>query len=768
MSTGDQSQFEPTAGDERTEFDDEQAEKALEVVPDRPLASLYDIVLLYAAADQYETLVAPEFPDAAGVDAALAMTPDSSDFFEQDNSIVAARVDLSGPEPRLGDPPVVYRTLTDDIRFKVGYMAWNKSGGATDYSVTNSTSTSGAEDIEKIAHDTYADRFMTGRFTRFPERESVQRLINDEVAGYEILEALQKLGNDEEFITELQNAVVEQTTAEETQALVTVQFKLSDDEGYKYPGEIPVLNKAGISNRQQHLRDGQSIESSGEGVGYVTNEPGEVLGATSGVNNQYSKKKVSRFQHLNEDLAWTNRPVSVDVADAITAGDEALDRFYIGRGGLRFFYLPYPTDTVDLDTFRRFIENVYRPLSRAVDTEDDDEQTTEYYVTRLMQILSRESAINTQSVDELRPDSPDDDLDAFLAEAATEADSEFSVDDADDQPMALYAIIHNAASDPSRTFAENSNTALDIVGDLDRTYVGMREWLTTHPLFADAPTETFVFPATEGGGFPIAQQTLDGSLFDGLTAASRDPDTGRPEQRSGTLESPEFVRDWHLISGQPLSHRTLLTAYTRKLQQIERERQENADRFGPIPFVIAQYEQLRVLETCGSLDETVLDAATTTMTDTDYDSRADRLEAFINEHGLLRENQAERAVFALGGLVARLTALQESKQLDRSRTTTQQYPVDRLTGTTFEEMAEGVLAKNQEYADVLEITSQGLNAHYVELLQETLLDTPPTEWSLSDSRLRWVYALGMAYGKGDTSGDFTNGDPAEQSEQEAE
>lgn len=756
--------------DRRDDFDHEQARQALEMVPDRPLTSLYDVVLLYAAAEQYETLTAPAFPDSAGVDAALAMTPDSSDFFGQDNSIVAARVDLSGPEPRLGDPPVSYRTLTDEDRFRIGYMARDKTARATDYSITNSTSTSGAETVEKIAHDEWADRFTTGRFTRFPNRDTVQELIDDAVEGHELLETLQELGNDESFLSDLQDAVVEQTTADETQALVTVQFKLSADGDYKYPGEIPILNQAGVKARQQHLIDGVSIESSGEGVGYVTDETSDVLGATSGVNDQYSKKKVTRFQNLDESLAWTNRPVSVDVADAIDAGDEALDQFYVGRGGLRFYYLPYPTGTVDLETFQEFVEDVFRPLSRAVDTEDSDEGTSEYYVTRLLQILVGSDAITKRSIDELLPDGPDDELDSVRADAAAAAEAAAAdgdldlggeVSDADTHPMSLYAIVHNAASDPSRTFAEDSNAALDIVGDLNQTYTAVRKWLETHPLFGDAPTHTFVFPHTESGSYPIARQVLNGYLFDDLTAASRDPDSGRPDQRSRTLESPEFVRDWHLLSGQPLSRRDLLTAYARKLQQVERKQQDNSDAFGPVPYVIAQYEQLRVLEACGSLDTTVLDTRDTTMTDTEYDSQAARLEAFIDEHGLLDENRAERAAFALGGLVARLTALQQSEQLDRSRTTTQQYPVDRLTATTFEEVAEGVLGKNQEYADVLDVTSQGLNAHYVEILKETLLDEPPTEWSVSDSRLRWVYALGMAYGKGDSSGDFRDEDEKE-------
>lgn len=770
MSVEDDSDDSPADTDRRDGFDHEQARQALEIVPDRPLTSLYDVVLLYAAAEQYETLTAPAFPDSAGVDAALAMTPESSDFFGQDNSIVAARIDLSGSEPRLGEPPVSYRTLTDADRFRIGYMARDKTARATDYSITNSTSTSGAETVEKIAHDEWADRFMTGRFTRFPNRETVQELIDDAVEGHELLETLQELGNDEQFLSDLQDAVVEQTTADETQALVTVQFKLSADGDYKYPGEIPILNQAGVKARQQHLIDGVSIESSGEGVGYVTDETSDVLGATPGVNNQYSKKKVTRFQNLDESLAWTNRPVSVDVADAIDAGDEALDQFYVGRGGLRFYYLPYPTGTVDLETFQEFVEDVFRPLSRAVDTEDSDEGTSEYYVTRLLQILVGSDAITTQSVDGLRPGGVEDepgDIRERAAAAAEESDFDFGADvedtedtNPDSQPMSLYAIVHNAASDPSRTFAEDSNAALDIVGDLNQTYVAVRQWLETHPLFGTAPTHTFVFPHTEGS-YPIARQVLNGYLFDDLTAASRDPDSGRPDQRSRTLESPEFVRDWHLLSGQPLSRRDLLTAYTRKLQQVERKQQNNSDAFGPVPYVIAQYEQLRVLEACGSLDTTVLDISDTTMTDTEYDSQAARLEAFIDEHGLLDENQAERAAFALGGLVARLTALQQSEQLDRSRTTTQQYPVDRLTSTTFEEVAEGVLGKNQEYADVLDVTSQGLNAHYVEILKETLLDEPPTEWSVSDSRLRWVYALGMAYGKGDSSGDFQDEDEEE-------
>jgi CRISPR-associated protein Cas8b/Csh1 subtype I-B len=113
------------------------------------------------------------------------------------------------------------------------------------------------------------------------------------------------------------------------------------------------------------------------------------------------------------------------------------------------------------------------------------------------------------------------------------------------------------------------------------------------------------------------------------------------------------------------------------------------------------------------------------------------------------DDESKLAVFLLGGLVGRLSALQRKK--DISSTLVRRYPVDYITKQSVKEVTAEVIGMNNTYIEAYDETSSGMNARYTNRLPNLMLSADPSKWKFSQNEIQWLYALGITYGTNDTS-----------------
>lgn len=710
-----------------SELEQETIENVLAIVPDRPLASLYDIACLYAACDVYDRYTSEYIDWQVSPEALRAMSPGKVEQLtdpEQENSLIAARVDLSGDSPVLGDPAVVIENLTDDLRYKIGFMSRDKTARAIDYSISNSSFN--GDDIETLAHDTWGNRFLRGRLERWPFE------VPDEVVDkYPLLQRLRTLGEDTNAMEQLEQALLATAEVEETEAIVTVKIKLEPGGDYLYPGEVAALNAAGVRLRIEHLRDGLSVdEAHGPGVGYVTNDSGTVLGGSGGIRGQFGKLQTGRFPNLVSDDAWLARPLKSDQAAAVTSFDDFIGDFSFTRDGVRLHYLPYPTTSVDEELFERFYTSVYRPLREADSSE---------FVDRLLETYTAEIAPEgTESAS-----SP--------LEGLVEDDSEYEPFTRRESWLRLYSLMYVGSTDPSRVFVDEPNTSLEAITTLENAYVEVLQNVGSWNTFGSLIPTLEEYIPMEGG---VTYGLLFGSFFDSVTASSPDPDDTEREDEYATTNDGRFTRYANLLRGTPITVPDLISEFAIRATEHLQER-VNEGRESPFPtrLLLAQYIQLRALDQAGMLGGDsiitggVCNKNMRSMGDSEvYSSREERLQDFLDNHPMLDDAET-RSVFLLGALVGRLSAYQYSENI--SQKLTEQYPPSSITRRAIPEITQEVLDRTYTYGDKDDISR--FNRRYTDRLADSMLVSSPGEWDISEAVAKWLYALGVAYGKQDTS-----------------
>lgn len=707
-----------------SKLDSQAIEDVLGIVPERPLASLYDIACLYAACDVYDRYTSEYVDWEVSPEALRAMSPGKVEQLtdpEQEHSLIAAQVDLSGDAPELGDPAVVVENLTDELKYKVGFMSRKKTSSQTDYSISNSSFS--GDDIETLAHDSWGNRFLRARLERWPFEVS-----DGIVEQYPLLQQLRTLGDDTEAMERLEQALLDKAAFEETEAIVTVKIRLDPDGDYLYPGEVEAFNAAGVRNRLEHLRDGLSVnDAHGEGVGYVTGDEGEVLGGSGGVRGQYGKLQRGRFPNLVNDDAWLSRPLQEDQAAAVSSFDDFVGDFSFVRHGVRLHYLPYPTEPVDTDLFERFYTDIYTPLREA----DDGE-----FADRLLEIYTAEIA-----ADEEPSSSPLDEL--------VEDSGEYEPFVRQENWLRLYTLMYVGSTDPSRVFVDEPSTSLESVTALEDAYIEVLDDIGSSDVFGSLATNLGYYLPTEGG---IAYALLFGSFFENVTASSPDPDDTEEEDRYATTEDALFTRYAKILRGTPIPLPDLISKFaTRVTEELRENLSEGREPF-PTRLVLAQYIQLRTLDQAemlrgGSIMTNGIFKVNMRVSGDEeaYSSREERLQDFLDSHPML-DHAETRSVFLLGALVGRLSAYQYGE--DVSQKLTEQYPPSSINRRAIPEVTQEVLDRNYTYGDKDDISR--FNRRYTDRLADSMLAKSPNEWDISESEAKWLYALGVAYGKQDS------------------
>lgn len=704
----------------------ETIQTVTEIIPDRPLSSLYDVACLYTACDMYDRFTSEYVDWDLSPEALRVMSPKKLEPLfdpEAEYTLIAARVDVSDDTPKLGDPPVVIENLTEDLKYKIGFMSRNKTSNQTDYSVSNY---SNGDDVETLAHDTWGNRFLRARLERWPFE------ISDElVEEFPLLQDLRTLGEDGEAMDRLEEALVDQAPFDETEAIVTIKVRQEPNGEYLYPGEITALNRAGVENRYQHLRDGLSVDDAyGPGIGYVSGEEGEVLGGSGGIRDQYSKLQNGPFPNLRSDDAWLSRPLIEAQAVAISNFDEFITDFSFTREGVRLHYLPYPIRMVDEEIFERFYSDVYTPLRDANESEFID-QLVDIYTAEVRQDVNAErSDPLIDIVDEVENYQPFAGSESWLR---------------------LYGLMYVGATDPARVFIDEPNIRLDAITRLEDTYVDTLTEIGSTAQFGSLSSQLeYYLPAQK----TLAYSVMSGFFFENLTSKSPDPDDEADENQSATADDALFSRYARIIRGEPIETSELLKEYTLRVEQEQRENQsEGRESVFPTRVVLGQYIQLRSLSAAKLLtgeniiSHTIGDTYMSTRgTDTVYQSRGDRLGDFIQSHPMLDDAET-RSVFLLGALVGRIAAYQYSENV--SQKLTEQYPPSAVNRRSLPDITQDVLDRNYTYGDKEDIAR--FNRRYTDRLADSMLMQRPDSWELSESEVKWVYSLGIAYGKQDTT-----------------
>ncbi|MEE6209520.1 TM1802 family CRISPR-associated protein [Salarchaeum sp. III] len=702
-------------------------------------SSLYEVAWQYSLLDWYDAARSEAIDWELSPEHLAYLTPRAqSDLFGQDDSLVIVYADLSDPDnPALRSDseggPVEITTYTTQDRFRVGHSyPEGKTSSMTDYSITTQK-TADAHHIAGLRDDAWGTNNIQDRFTDWPQSESADRV--RESASEEdtaILDALAALGDDDDAMDRLADAFLNQVESEDTEidALITVKVRLPGEDEYKFPGEVGVLNDVMREKKAARLESISVEDASGTGTGYVTGDEETVTGGSPGLFGMYGKKQREHFHDLDTagGSAWQNRPLSFDVAAAVAAAGSLFEDFYRGLGNNRRLYvLPYlATRKQDLsaETFDWFATEVYETLQGADTGADGEFDTVVENIIRQVRTATPDTA---------------DGIDL----------GDFGVNDGADWGSVRLAVVHQVTGNPDRVYFDTLD-GISPVLDLYDAHVG----ITGSSLFR----ESNIFHGNEGldSSFLLSRSPdlhryiLYGGYFQRTTEPTRSSRQASETPGAGAVDDSRMGRVRDLLTDTDVNASRLLDEYVHQLVQDQREAFGSDESYLAFPTrsLVEQYVQARALTDIGALDTSSTFEFTTTAMPDDFENRTDRLDAFIDNHDALSEDR-HKAVFLLGGLVGRISAFQQKK--DVSSTLIRRYPVDYLTKQTVTEVTKEVLQMNNSYAEAYDKLSYVTNSRYTERLPEVMLSATPTEWSVTEPELQWLYSLGIAYGLNDKS-----------------
>jgi hypothetical protein len=739
---------------------EDAATTAVDRFQDRLPASLYEIAWQYSLLDWFASAESDDIDWELAPGHLAYLTPREKDgLFGADDSLIIVYADLSDPEnPTLRDNtlggPIDITTYTERDRFRVGHSyPPGKSSSMTDYSITTHKNAS-AHHIAGLRDDAWGTNNVQDRFTDWAQSEFAAQVREDaSSADAALLDGLTALGDDEASMNELTEQLLglAEDEDQEFDALITVAVRQPGSEEYKLPGEIGVLNDVMQAKKATRLENISVEDASGEGVGYVTGAETLVTGGSAGLFGMYANKQREHVPNLDPEGtdAWRLRPLDFDVAAALDLASSVFGEFSRGLGSSRrLFVLPYlATRKRDLDpaTFRWFYDHVYHPIQSAEAGADGD------FDEILNSALLESARLANPSVE-----SPDAE-DLLFGE----------VDDTAWESV-RFAVVLQITGNPNRVFFDTLD-GLAPAAELNNAHneVTASPYFEGEGIFADSPN-----PENSpllGRSLELARTILYGYYFERTTEPTRTSRESSDRPDAGAIDDSRMQRVRNLVTGTRIDARDLFEQYVHQLVQNQRKEFGSDDDYIPFPkrSVVEQYVQFRALGHTGALDTSEMIALDTPMTENpdtrvEFDSRTDRLDAFIDSHAAL-DGEAEQAIFTLGGLVGRISATQSHPQNDISSTLIRRYPVDYVTAQTIKEVTNEVLQMNNSYAEAFDEWSYATNSRYYERLTDTMLAADPSTWRFSESELQWLYSLGIAYGLSDSSieSDEDGNDPAD-------
>lgn len=791
-------------GDRRDESDTERsptevAAEALERLPSRRVASLYDLAVQYATLDWYQTVTGGEIGFDLNPEHLSLMTPDAKrELYDEPDNALVVNVDLTGETPQLADgdgieerQAVEFRTVGRSQRYELGHAyPTNKTSSMTDYSLTTHKSAS-EHHLAGERDDAWGTANVVDRFTRWAHSEAADDVLAEYDGDTGVLEGLRELGDDEDHLREVATRAASPLDPDDEETdhelFVTVQIKTPSSDGYRYPGYFPVLNEVMAEQKRERL-ESMNVDSAGEGTGYVTGETGRVTGASGGLLGMYTKQQREHFPGVPKDgtTAWRARPVSLSTATTLATADGVFESFFTRLGeGRRLYVLPYlrglPAE-LDPETVVTFVKEVFDNLRTADGGGAFEDAVDDLFVERRIETDDTSAAGDETGQTDGNTDRSDDDTDYAAM---------LGVDDRDDESVYDHVGITTAllvSGNPDRVFFQHLQTDTYRPRRFERARIKIAQELVQDRSFGDRPRKL------RDGGFRLLGTKVQtapvvfGSDFERTTAPTRSSHEVEGTPKAGDIDDVVTRLLDSFLGGDAVPRAELLTGFVHELVQTQRD-QFGADGEYEVPDgrLLEQYVQFRALEAVGAVasddspdtisswlhreaetdtarkrdatdtthptqvtqTESATNGETDGSTDDDHNRRAERLAAFVDDHPVLAESDPHRAAFLLGGLVGRISALQ--RRNDISSTLTRRYPVDYLTKQSIKEVTKEVLDANETYIQSMDKLSGQYNRRYVEPLPDLMLSAHPSDWRVTQGELQWVYALGIAYGKNDQS-----------------
>jgi len=686
------------------EFRDEYPEERLaDELPDSPIASLRDIQYLYGKLYTLAT--------AGGGDYAPYLTPDAAgDLVDTDRSLIVVRVDLSDDDPRLADDrfgPIRVTRYTDELVRSVAHCKYSAAAGI-DHSVTHQAGRNSGP--EKLA------RYAKERLSKWATDDVVQEAAAEHETGW-VIDELAALGENEEVLDTIENALVAALGGESTTALLTVQVKLDSDGEYLWPDDLDVFMEAMRQRKLSKLvTKNKASDSSGDATDLITGQPARTVGTSEDPQNYYLGKQLEKFPGLDIEEAWRTHPISEDAAVTVMNAGTFVEACTYRTFGAKVYYLPYFFGRPSPENAR----NLYTILYNAA-TKDDDSTPVE------------------DTYDE-RKGVPDE-----------EDNLRFYVSAVMPHQMSRYDV-----------FGETMNGRLLYPRDLGLAH---NRLVANAAAFNSTTSWTAPLPKNENWGLLTPDDGRLHSISTGWyfyqTFAERD-DT------DADADDPRIEALVSVLSGDAIAVDTLLKEYVDRIMADEDD--SDVEEF-PSFRVAGQFAQLCALATddlnlltttdqdkkpitrAPRYDEHTMTSMEDILIADGGDPAAAKLESFIEDTPALAHDEAasindqRRGAFLLGALVGEVGSYQGYSE-DRSTTLIDQFPVKSVTRSRVKKITQETIGKTITYTRSEDRTIT-LFEHVVDELRETILQPDPDDWEIDTDDLRFYYALGVTYGMND-------------------
>lgn len=676
-------------------FDREYSTAELtQALPESPIASLRNLQYLYGKLYTLATAGSGEY--------ASYLTPDAArDLLGTDDSLIVIRVDLSHGGPQLADdergPVWVTRYTTEQVT-KVAHCRYPAARGL-DHSVTHQAGrNSGSEKLARYAQE---------RVAGWPNDEVVQGVAETHEQGW-VINALATLGEDETALNTIERAVKRELDGDSATALLTIQVRLTDDEPYRWPGDLDVFLQAMQQRKLSKLVSKNGAEdSSGDAVDLVTGNAVRTVGTAEDPQNYFLSKQLEKFPNLDIEEAWRTHPISEDTAVTIMNSEAFLEACTHRMFGAKVYYLPYFFGTQTPEDARK----LYTILHQLINGNDDRTPVEETY--------------------EEHP------------ELADEKESlRFYTTVVMPHQMSRYDV-----------FGEAVNSSLYDLRTLAMNHIRITEtsaFTPTGELSAPIPTSDswdLLVPSDE------MLHTLSTGRYFEQTFAERD-DSG------ADADDPRIRALISVLNGNPISVDMVLKEYVSRI--IADEHDDDVERF-PSFRVASQFaqlcalagERLDLLTTDDPQKEPITEEpsyrsqsmaahneSSTTIAD-GGDNAAAKLNAFIEDTPALSDDE-RRSVFLLGTLVGEVGSYQVYIE-NQSTTLIDTFPAQSISRRRIKKTTQRTIEKALTYARA-EGQTLHLFEHVISRLRETILHSEPDNWQISTDDLRFYYALGITYG----------------------
>jgi len=669
-------------------FEDSKWDDELEsLLLDRPVTSLRDIQYLYGSLYLLAT---------SGVGNERYYTPDDADKVVEDGSddnLISIKVDVQGDEPTFEG--VSIQQFRPELTSKLGYSRKDTSRGA-EFSLTFRTA--GGKFPEEIAG------YVDSPFLAWSEEDHVQKVATEHSDGH-LIQSLDTLNQDTETVSEIKDEISGRLEGKR-RAFLTVKLRRDEDEGWLWPGEIDVFNKAMRARLNAGMRSkNQTDMSEGIGVDMVTGESDQVLvGLMDDPLRYFLSRQLEKFPNLDGEEAWRNHAVSENTAFVIQNSTSLLDACGHSMFGVKLYTIPYFSEP----TTPEMAKELYRLL---VDAKTNDETTVferalelpddyglRFYVTVVDKVQSKRNNVvsDARSVTEYLPKELGDARNTVLR------------------------------SDSGYFRKKDQTDGVSVQKESSDSSDENEYWDTLNP------SKNFA-------------SVFFGGSFLHETLPQVDLSVGDPRSRMLTK----------IFGGEAVSVDELLKGY------VERICDDGGESF-PSMTVMAQYVQLSTLAATDLLtfaDDTYKPLTTaphymTTDSNTANDgeqaendqtsteARKEAFQAFLDDHAALSESPERRAVFSLGALIGHLSRYQ-----DVSQTMADKYPVSNVTMMSLPRITAKTIDKTQVYSSQNQYDGVMFQEVLTEL-SDTMSHEKINDWELSLPDIKFHYSLGLAYGLG--------------------